>query len=41
MTSFAGEGIEAINKFNEKNFNLWKFKLEMELAYVDLWKIVN
>lgn len=41
MTSFEGVNVIAIQKFNEENFNVWKFNLEMELAFVDLWDIVH
>jgi len=39
--SFEGESARVIDKFNGENFNLWKFKMEMVLASMDLWKIVD
>lgn len=36
MTSLECEGARVIDKFNEKNFNFGKFKLEMVLASVDI-----
>lgn len=41
MASHEGDGARVINKFNGKKFNLWKFKLDMRLAYVNLWNIVD
>ena len=41
MTLVKGEGTRILNKFNAKNFNIWKFKLEMRLASVDFGGIVN
>jgi hypothetical protein len=41
MASFEGESPKVIDKFNGENFNLWKFKMEMVLASMDLWEIVN
>ncbi|KAH8974844.1 hypothetical protein BDL97_01G122600 [Sphagnum fallax] len=41
MASFEGESVRVIDKFNGENFNLWKFKMEMVLASMDLWEIVN
>ncbi len=40
MASFEGESAKVIDKFIE-NFNLWKFKMEMVLASMDLWEIVD
>ena len=37
MTSFVGDGVKVIDQFKRNNFNLWKFKLEVGLAFVDLW----
>lgn len=37
MTTLEGEGARFINKFNGDDFNLWKFKLKMKLASMDLW----
>lgn len=41
MTLVEGDGSRVINKLNGENFNLLKFKLEMGLASVDLWAIVD
>ncbi len=41
MASFEGENAKVIDKFNGENFNLWKFKMEMVLASMDLWEIVE
>jgi hypothetical protein len=41
MASFEGESTRVIDKFNGENFNLWKFKMEMVLASMDLWEIVD
>jgi hypothetical protein len=41
MTSFEGESARVIDKFNGENFSLWKFKMEMVLASMDLWEIVE
>ncbi len=41
MASFEGESARVIDKFNGENFNLWKFKMEMVLASMDLWQIVD
>jgi hypothetical protein len=41
MASFEGTSARVINKFNGENFNLWKFKMEMVLASMDLWEIVD
>lgn len=41
MTSLDGDGTRIIDKFNKKNFDLLKFKLEMGLVSVDLWGIVD
>ncbi len=41
MASFEGESAKVIDKFNGENFNLWKFKMEMVLASMDLWEIVD
>ena len=37
MTTLEGEGARFIDKFNGDGFNLSKFKLKMELAFMDLW----
>ena len=36
MILLKDEGARAIDKFNEENFNFWKFKLEIGLASMDL-----
>ncbi len=41
MALFEGESTRVIDKFNGENFNLWKFKMEMVLASMDLWEIVD
>jgi hypothetical protein len=41
MASLDSEGARVIDKFNGEKLNLWKSKLEMELASVDLWGIVD
>jgi N-glycosylase/DNA lyase len=41
MALFEGESTKVIDKFNGENFNLWKFKMEMVLASMDLWEIVD
>jgi len=41
MASFEGESARIIDKFNGENFNLWKFNMEMVLASMDLWEIVD
>jgi hypothetical protein len=41
MASFEGESARVIDKFNGENFNLWKFKMDMVLASMDLWEIVD
>lgn len=41
MASLKDEGARLINKFYGENFNIWKFKLEMELDVIDLWSIVD
>ncbi len=41
MASFEGESTRVIDKFNGENFSLWKFKMEMVLASMDLWEIVD
>jgi hypothetical protein len=30
-----------IDKFNGENSNLWKFKIEIILAFMNFWNIVN
>ena len=42
MTSFDSKAAKIINNFNARNFNLWKFKIEMLLASsIDLQDIVD
>ena len=41
MAAFEGESAKVIDKFNGVNFSLWKFKMEMVLASMDLWEIVD
>ena len=41
MASNEGDGHIMINKFGDKNFNLYKFKLEMVISTEDIWKIVE
>jgi len=41
MASFEGESARVIDKFHGGKFNLWKFKIEMLLASMDLWDIVD
>ena len=41
MASFEGESVRVVDKFNGENFNLWKFKMEMVLASMELWDIVD
>ena len=41
MASFEGESAKIIDKFNGDNFNPWKFEMEMVLASMDLWEIVD
>jgi len=33
------EGVKVIDKFNGENFNLWKFKIDMVFASMDLGEI--
>jgi hypothetical protein len=41
MALFEGDSTRVIDKSNGENFNLWKFKMEMVLASMDLWEIVD
>lgn len=41
MASLEGDGAKINEKFKGENFNIWKFKLKMGLASVDLWDIVD
>lgn len=40
MASLEGENAQVTNKFNGKNFNLWKSKLKLGLIFMDLWDIM-
>ena len=35
------DALKVIDKFNNQNFNLWKFKIKIMMASMDLWYIVN
>lgn len=41
MASFESEATRVIDNFNGGNFKLWKFKIKMLLAFMDLWDIVD
>lgn len=41
MASLKGDSSRVIYKINEENFNIWKLTLEMRLASMDLWGIVD
>jgi len=41
MATFENESARSIDKFNGENFRLWKFRMEMVLASMDLWEIVE
>jgi hypothetical protein len=41
MASFEDESAKTIDKFHEKMFNLWKFKIEMLSASMDFWDIID
>ena len=41
MASGESNGFISVDKFGSKNFNLYKFKLEMVLSTKDLWEIVE
>ena len=41
MATFENESARSIDKFNGENFGLWKFRMEMVLASMDLWEIVE
>lgn len=36
MASFKDEGAKVVDKFNGENISLWKFKMEIVLASMDL-----
>lgn len=41
MASSKGEGLRVIEKFRGDNFYHWKKKMELLLASLDLWDIVD
>ena len=41
MASFESNVAWIIDKFNEGNFNLWKFKIQMLLASIDFWDTMD
>ena len=41
MATFESESARNIDKFDGKNFGLWKFRMEMVLSSMDLWEIVD
>ena len=41
MAYLESEAVRVIDKFQGEKFSLWKFKMEMALASVDLWDIVD
>ena len=41
MAFFEGENVKIIDKFYRERFNLWKFKIEMLSASMDLWDIID
>ena len=41
MAYLESEAARVIDKFHGEKFSLWKFKMEMALASVDLWDIVD
>ena len=41
MVLFKSDAARMIDKFNEKKFNLCKFKIKMLLASMDHWDIVE
>ncbi|OAE20919.1 hypothetical protein AXG93_3256s1660 [Marchantia polymorpha subsp. ruderalis] len=41
MASFEDKSAKTIDKFHGERFNLWKFKIEMLLASMDLWDIID
>ena len=41
MAIFESESARNIDKFNRENFGLWKFRMEMVLSSMDLWKILD
>ena len=41
IASFKNEAAIIIDKFNERNFNVWKSKIKILLVSINLWNIVN
>lgn len=41
MASFENKDVRIVIKFNEENFNLLRFKLEMGLIFIGFWGIVD
>jgi len=41
MSSFQMESSKVMEKFNDGNFHLWKFKMRMMLSKHGLWKFVD
>ena len=41
MAYLESEVARVMDKFYREKFSLWKFKMEMVLAFVDLWDIVD
>ena len=41
MASSTNDNLPMVDKFNDDNFGLWKFKMKMVLAAKDLWDIVD
>ena len=41
MASLEGESVRVLEKFNGTNFNLWKFKMNLALSSMDLWRLLK
>ncbi len=41
MSSFQMESLKVMEKFDRRNFHLWKFKIRMMLFKHGLWKFVD
>jgi hypothetical protein len=41
MVSFEDESAKTIDKFYGEKFNIWKFKIEMLSASMDIWDIID
>ncbi len=41
MATYESESARNIDKFDGKDFGLWKFRMEMVLSSMDLWEIVE